>query len=183
MTCWLYLIWSWDERRAERGVLAHTGMINDFCCQHRDDTHAVTEPCIIVSVPCFYSTAIGQPVLLYSPPFLFFHIKFRFNPAPRECTAAALLVHVDAKSPQVRLGQFDLLHELLVRLGHVVEGEDAPAEAEEEECAERYEGPEGKLNYRVKNWQLHKIRGACCVGRERDIPRGQSAAGREEGEG
>ena len=87
---------------------------------------------------------------------------------------SALLVHINAKSPQVRLGQFDLLHELLVRLGHVVEGEDAPAEAEEEECAERNEGPEGKLNYRVKNWQLHKTRGACCVERERETYQGDN---------
>lgn len=32
-----------------------------------------------------------------------------------------------------------------MRLGHVVEGEDAPPEAEEEERAERDEGPEGQL--------------------------------------
>lgn len=33
-----------------------------------------------------------------------------------------------------------------MRLGNVVEGEDAPAEAEEEDRAKRDEGPEGKLS-------------------------------------
>jgi len=38
-----------------------------------------------------------------------------------------------------------LLHELLVRVGYVVEGEDSPAELEEKVCAEGDEGPEGQL--------------------------------------
>jgi hypothetical protein len=42
-----------------------------------------------------------------------------------------------------RLGY--LLHELLVRVRYVVEGEDSPAELEEEVCAKGNEGPEGKL--------------------------------------
>ena len=36
-----------------------------------------------------------------------------------------------------------LLHELLVRVGYVIEGEDSPAELEEKVCAEGDEGPEG----------------------------------------
>ena len=38
-----------------------------------------------------------------------------------------------------------LLHQLRVRLGYVVEGEDSPAELEEEVCAEGDESPEGEL--------------------------------------
>jgi hypothetical protein len=56
-----------------------------------------------------------------------------------------ILVHVNAKLPEVDLGQLNLLHQLLVRRGNIVEGKDAPAETEEEECAERNEGPEGEL--------------------------------------
>ena len=38
-----------------------------------------------------------------------------------------------------------LLHDLPVRLGYVIEGEDAPAELEEKVGAEGDEGPKGKL--------------------------------------
>lgn len=55
------------------------------------------------------------------------------------------LVNGDAKVAQVSLGLLDLSHELLVRLRHVVEGNDAPAETEEEEGAKGNEGPEGEL--------------------------------------
>ena len=55
------------------------------------------------------------------------------------------LVDVDALLPQVLLREVDLDHELLVRLGHVVEGQDAPAEGEEEVGAEGDEDPEGEL--------------------------------------
>lgn len=41
-----------------------------------------------------------------------------------------------------------------MRLGHVVEGEDAEAEAEEEECAEGDEGPEGQLSRGVSFLKL-----------------------------
>lgn len=52
------------------------------------------------------------------------------------------LIHSDPHLSQVRLGEFDLAHEFLVRLGAVVEGEDAPAEAAEKVRAEGDEGPE-----------------------------------------
>lgn len=41
---------------------------------------------------------------------------------------------------------------------HVVEGEDAPAEAEEEECAEGDEGPEGELLCAVR-WKRSQCLG------------------------
>jgi hypothetical protein len=63
----------------------------------------------------------------------------------RRVTTASRLVDVNTQLPQLNLGLGDLSHELLVRIGDVVEGEDAEAEAEEEECAERDEGPEGEL--------------------------------------
>lgn len=50
----------------------------------------------------------------------------------------------DAQLPQVRLGQLDLPHDLLVGLGNVVEGQYAPAQAGEEVCAEGDQGPEGQ---------------------------------------
>lgn len=59
------------------------------------------------------------------------------------------LVYIDAQTPQVLLSELDLGHELLVRLGHVVEGHDVPAEPEEEVGAEGDEGPEGELLYQV----------------------------------
>lgn len=54
-------------------------------------------------------------------------------------------VHVDTDAPEVRLGQVNLGHQLLVGLGHVVERHDVPAEAEEQVRTEGDEGPEGKL--------------------------------------
>lgn len=55
------------------------------------------------------------------------------------------LVDVDALAPQIRAREVDLLHQLGVGGGHVVEGEDAVAELEEEVGAEGDEGPEGEL--------------------------------------
>lgn len=55
------------------------------------------------------------------------------------------LVDVDATRAQVFLRQLDLGHDLLVRLGHVVEGQHAPAETEEQVGAEGDEQPEGEL--------------------------------------
>lgn len=60
-------------------------------------------------------------------------------------TPCNLLVHIHAQRPQLLLCHLDLPHYLLVRVGAVVEGEDAPAEADEEVCAEGNEEPEGQL--------------------------------------
>lgn len=54
------------------------------------------------------------------------------------------LIHGDPQLPQLPLGDLDLAHELVVRLGDVVEGQDAPAEADEQVGAEGDEGPEGQ---------------------------------------
>lgn len=54
------------------------------------------------------------------------------------------LIHGDAQLPQLPLGDLYLAHELVVRLGDVVEGQDAPAEADEQVGAEGDEGPEGQ---------------------------------------
>lgn len=55
------------------------------------------------------------------------------------------LVDIDAELAQIRLGQLDLGHELLVGLGHVVESHDVPTQTKEQVGAEGNEGPEGKL--------------------------------------
>lgn len=54
------------------------------------------------------------------------------------------LVDRDAQLPQLRLGQLDLPHDLLVRLGDVVERQDAPAQPDEEVCAEGDQRPYGQ---------------------------------------
>lgn len=56
-----------------------------------------------------------------------------------------LSIDVDAELSQIRLGHVDLAHEFLVRLGDIVEGQDAPAEPEQEKGAEGDESPEGEL--------------------------------------
>jgi hypothetical protein len=61
------------------------------------------------------------------------------------CSCGAALVDVDAKRAQVFLRQINLGHDLLVRLGNVVEGQNAPAETEEQVSAERDEKPEREL--------------------------------------
>lgn len=73
------------------------------------------------------------------PPFPFLSLLFgRIRSRPR-------LVDINTQLPQIRLGQINLLHKFLVRGGDVVEGEDAPTQTEEQECAEGHEGPEGEL--------------------------------------
>lgn len=67
------------------------------------------------------------------------HSRLSFCP----CLSAPL-VHGDAQLPQLPLGDLDLAHELVVGLGDVVEGQDAPAEADEQVGAEGDEGPEGQ---------------------------------------
>jgi len=57
---------------------------------------------------------------------------------------ASQLVHVDTKLPQVDLGQRNLIHQLPVRRGDIIEGQEAPAEAEEEKCAKGNESPGGE---------------------------------------
>lgn len=67
------------------------------------------------------------------------HSRLPFCP----CLSAPL-IHGDAQLPQLPLGDLDLAHELVVGLGDVVEGQDAPAEADEQVGAEGDEGPEGQ---------------------------------------
>lgn len=54
------------------------------------------------------------------------------------------LIYRNAQLPQLDLGHLDLAHELFVGLGGVVEGQDAPAEADKQVGAEGDEGPEGQ---------------------------------------
>ena len=56
------------------------------------------------------------------------------------------LVDTDPLLPQIHLGLLNLSHQFLVRLRNIVEREDAVAEFEEEEAAEGYDDPEGKLH-------------------------------------
>lgn len=55
------------------------------------------------------------------------------------------LVDIDTELAKVDLGLVNLLHQLLVCIGNIVESKDAETEAEEEEGAKGDEGPEGKL--------------------------------------
>ena len=54
-------------------------------------------------------------------------------------------IHLNTLLLEFHFRLIDLFHKLLVCIGHVVEGEDAVAEFEEEEGAEGDEGPEGQL--------------------------------------
>lgn len=55
------------------------------------------------------------------------------------------LVDIDTQLSQVGLSLVNLRHQLLVRLGDIVEGHDVVAESGEEVCAEGNESPEGEL--------------------------------------
>lgn len=55
------------------------------------------------------------------------------------------LVDIDAELAEVNLGLANLLHQLLVRFGDIVEGDDAEAETEEEEGAKGDESPKREL--------------------------------------
>ena len=57
-----------------------------------------------------------------------------------------ILVDIDTELAQVNLGLVNLSHELLVRVGNVVEGQDAPTKTEEGDSAEGNESPEGELD-------------------------------------
>lgn len=60
------------------------------------------------------------------------------------CVCVCVLVDVDAELAEVNLGLVNLLHQLLVRFGHIVKGEDAEAETKEEERPKGDESPKGK---------------------------------------
>lgn len=70
-----------------------------------------------------------------------------YGVSPSNCATVCFinLIHVNAKLPQVDLCQLNLLHQLLVRHGNIVERKDAPAETEEEQSTERNESPKGEL--------------------------------------
>lgn len=87
---------------------------------------------------CSSASKCLSPTLIVCPPCLC-NFYVLFQPGRQH------LVNVNAQPPQIRLGHINLLHQLLVRGGDVVEGEDAPAEAEEEHSAKGDEGPEGEL--------------------------------------
>jgi len=74
-------------------------------------------------------------------------------------------IHRNIPLPEIHLCLIDLLHELVVCFRHIVEGEDAVAELEEEECAEGDDGPD---------WQLQRpsVTGAVSCSSEVYIPRG-----------
>lgn len=55
------------------------------------------------------------------------------------------LVDIDAELAEVNLGLANLLHQLLVRFGDIVEGDDAETKTEEKEGAKGDESPKGEL--------------------------------------
>lgn len=64
-------------------------------------------------------------------------------------TEQTRLVHLDALVAQLVLGLRDLAEQALVRLGRVVEAEEAESERRERVRAERDEEPPGKLQDRM----------------------------------
>jgi len=82
--------------------------------------------------------------------------KVRLSPSG----SARNLVHIHPLAPQVLSRHVNLLHQLCVRGGDIVEREDAVAELKEEICAEGDEGPE---------WELWVGRVSLVFGRDHDI--------------
>lgn len=70
-----------------------------------------------------------------------------------------------------------------MRRGDIVEGEDAPAETEEEERAEGNEGPEGELRTSKEQMLVAWTRLGGLVFGVSDVPLGRFLVGREEGGG
>lgn len=93
----------------------------------------------VVRLNCERTTCIDPTVILHTIIFTFCLSLFQLRHVCHD------LVHVNAKLPKIDLGQLNLLHQLLVRCGNIVESEDAPAKTEEEERAEGNEGPEWEL--------------------------------------
>jgi len=66
-----------------------------------------------------------------------------YNPPPKpKIQAPDYLVHIHTLSSQIRSRKVNLLHQLCMCLGHIVEGKHPPAEFEEEVRAEGDKGPE-----------------------------------------
>jgi hypothetical protein len=68
---------------------------------------------------------------------------------PQSASSLQHLIHRNTPLAQIRLGQFDLFEKFLVRFRCVFESVDAVAKFAQEVGAERYEGPEGKLQGNV----------------------------------
>ena len=99
-----------------------------------------------IVINLYFGHGDGLVCLLYRTPFSLYPLKK--SGAQRNATPAkSSLVDSDAHLSQFGLGLVNLGHELLVRLRHVVEGEDAEAEAEEEDGAKGDEGPKGELKW------------------------------------
>lgn len=67
------------------------------------------------------------------------------SPPVHHTNDQATLINIDPLSPQIRPRHINLLHKLRMRLGHIVECQDAVSEFEQQVCAEGNEGPEWKL--------------------------------------
>lgn len=91
--------------------------------------------------------------------------------------ARRILVHTHAQSAQVRAGQLNLLDQLFVRLGAVVEGQDAPAEAGQDVRTEGDDEPEGELCIGALVAINAKQQSTVKKSREGYVPPGQSPSG------
>lgn len=94
--------------------------------------------------------------------FLFF-LSLPFFPFPSGAGAVSINFHA---FPRQVLPRFlYLLHQFVVGFGHIVKGEDAPAELEEQEAAEGDEGPEGELQHIFVStlWNRGSGGGALCL--------------------
>ena len=93
-------------------------------------------------IPMLYATLPASPKV-FQGHMTIVQIPFSFSRSSKP--RASNLINVHTLSSQILPRQLNLLHELRMRLGHIVECEDAVSEIEEEECAEGDEGPEWQL--------------------------------------
>lgn len=59
----------------------------------------------------------------------------------------AMSSNINPLAPQIFPRHLDLPHQLLVRVGHVIECEYTPSELKQEIGSERYDRPKGKLEH------------------------------------
>lgn len=85
-----------------------------------------------------------------------------------QCPGGGISINFHAFPRQILPRFLYLLHQLVVGFGHIVKGEDAPAELEQQEAAEGDEGPEGKLQHIFvsTSWNDGSGGGRCVLGRK-----------------
>lgn len=93
-----------------------------------------------LAIPCQKRSSVCLPMLSVR------HISSHRSLSESQCPLHHhSIIDLHPLQPQLALRNVDLAHQLRVGLGHVVEGQHAVAELEEQEGAEGNEGPEGEL--------------------------------------